>query len=109
MAVVGAGITRGQINEFPKVITRADDDLHPRHAELAIVLIYYGGEALDQRFGHIPHSGAVCLGEHFSESTLDTLNLSDIELPVSRPGDEARDDDDLRDEIDQWSVCFTGA
>lgn len=109
VAVVGAGFTRGQISKFAEMIACPDNDLHPGHAELAVVLVYYGSETVDQRFGDIPRSHAVCLGEHFSEATLDTFNLPDIELPVSRPGDEGRDDDDLRDEIDQWSVCFTGA
>lgn len=106
-AVVGAGVTRGQVHELFEMVTRPYKDLHAGHAELAVVFVHYGGEALDQRFRNIPRSGAICLGEHLSEVAIDAFNLFDIQLPMSRPGDEAGDDGDLRDEIDQGAIGFT--
>jgi len=101
MAVVGLRLTRGQVDALSEMITCPDNDFHPGHAELAIVLIYHSGEPLDQRFRHIPDAGAICLAEYVPELTLNAVNLSDIKLPMTRAGDEARDDDHLRDEIDQ--------
>lgn len=107
VAVVGAEIVRCQINKFPEMIARPDNNLHPGNAELAIVLVDRGSEALDQRSGHIPHSATIRLGEHFSEASFNSVDLPDIEFSMSRPGNETRDDDHLRDEIDQGSVRFT--
>jgi len=104
---VGAGVTRGQVDQLSKVITRPHNDLHPGHTELAVVLIDHGREALDQRSRDIPRPGVIGLAEYRSEATLNAFNLCNIELPMSRPGDEARDDDDLGDEIDQGTVRFT--
>ncbi len=67
MAVVGARVTRGQINKLSKVIARPDDDLHSGHAELAVVLIDHSAEFRDKRFGHVPYTGATGLAEYVCE------------------------------------------
>ncbi|WP_224039725.1 hypothetical protein [Paraburkholderia unamae] len=90
MTVVGAGVTRGQINKLSEVIARPDDDLHSGNAELAVVLIDHGGEFRDKRFGHVPHAGAIRFAEYLCEATLNVFDLGDIELPMSRPGDGLR-------------------
>ncbi|CAG9254837.1 hypothetical protein PUN4_230034 [Paraburkholderia unamae] len=109
VAVIGAGPSRGQIDELSEVVTRPDYDLHPGHAELAVVLVHHGGEALDQRLGHSPHAGAIGIVEYLVEVTFNAFNLPDIKLSVSRAGDETRDDDDLGDEIQEGAVCFAVA
>ncbi|MFX1689430.1 hypothetical protein PWR05_33680 [Paraburkholderia sp. A2RI-6] len=98
---------RDPTHQLSEVITRPHYDLHSGHAERAVVFIDNGGETVSQRFRHIPDASVVCLIEYLSEATFNAFDVRDIELPVSGPGDEARDDDDLRQEIDQRAVRFS--
>jgi hypothetical protein len=81
--------------KFIEIAVRADNVHHPGYAEHAIAFVDHGSEFLDQRFEYVSHSGAICLGEHHAKATLDAFDLPDIKLPMSRPGNEAHDDDGL--------------